>query len=204
MLIERPNLEAEVASILERFGLAATAARAAVDEIMAGLASEEVRRSLASVFNAAYVSASSASCARDDLYLPMNSTGVVSEVLAETAMRYFRPSDPPVQLDARAAAAQVRSISYRDWQFDLVKLGDPNLLGVRVKATLQDTRGDGVFHSSTVAPVRGRGVYAAAFSAIMALEEHEARERFFADGKRVLSPHIADEYPEPTNVRIRG
>jgi hypothetical protein len=151
---------------------------------------------------------------------------------AERPYRYENPADSRVaaqvaasamvehlrgQCFARAAAVPpelVGKVLFRvrykpGWRFEPAVLPD-GTAAVRVVADLEDQRHPGEpFWTSRVAPLAATGkepltgvVLDAALRAVLAIEEHEARERLRLepDGCRPLDPH---ELPLPTNITPR-
>lgn len=116
---------------------------------------------------------------------PLNSreeAGLVTTALAQHLCRRSEPLPPDEVL-----AAQVQALSYKDWRFSFVRRGDER--SVRVLATVENAyRPDSSFSTSRTVTIE-RTVSEAALHAVLSIEEHEARERLFLHGKRVLSPH---------------
>lgn len=124
---------------------------------------------------------------RDDLYDNPHTSSNIAEIavaaltdaVLEQGLR-FAGSD-------REAAAVVSGLRYKDWRFELVKLAEGQL-AVRVRARVPDTRGGSEFVIGRTAAVITT-VEDAAFRAVMQIEDHEARERFYAGSDKPFDPH---------------
>lgn len=127
---------------------------------------------------------------RDDLYEHPGESQVSARIAATAVARALsaQPKPPTLHLTPAQAEGLVRAIRYRGWSFRLVRLGD-GTFGVRATAETEDVHRAGTpFTVSRMAPVR-TDVLEAAFNAAMAIEHHEARERFTVAGRRPFDPH---------------
>lgn len=127
---------------------------------------------------------------RDDLYEHPGDSQVSARIAATAAARALTAgSKPPAQhLTPRQAEALIRAVRYRGWSFELVGLSD-GTFGVAATADTTDVHKAGKpFTVNRVAPVHS-DVLQAAFNAAMAIEYHEARERFTVAGRRLFDPH---------------
>jgi hypothetical protein len=169
--------------------------------VIARLTAPDVANLLVEAINTAVLSASLAYAAREDLYESPSNGRVLAEVTTNAVLDCLRRGlDLPGDSLSDAAAAKVVSgLSYKDWTFQLVKLPDGRL-GVRVEATVGDTRQEGVVRTTRCAAVM-TSIEGAAFRAIMEVEEHEARERFLSESHRIFDPHGASGVVEATNRR---
>ena len=94
-------------------------------------------------------------------------------------------------------AGQVAKLQYKDWRFELIKIGGHP--AVRVVATVENAyKPEATFTTSRPVLVK-TSVAEAALQAVLSIEEHEARERLSLGGRRVVSPH--DPGPLPAGLR---
>lgn len=125
-----------------------------------------------------------------------------AEVAVSTVRDLVREEERPTTSPADAAKvhAVVSRIAYKDWQFDVVRVGQR--LAVRVAAAVPNVaRPDSAFETSRKAVIFD-DVLEAAFRAIMQLEEHEARERFIVADDRPLNPHSGGSSMPPAQVVV--
>lgn len=172
-----------------------------LEAVLEALTSVDANQSFTDAIHGHVKSAWAASTLRDDLYESLEDSGVLARVAANAVLGVLGGGEEGVERVPDAVLGKrVAAMSYKGWEFRYVRLPD-DTRAVRVVATLEDVHRPGrLFRTSRIEPVRTT-VEAAAFRAVMQVEEHEARERFAVDGVRVLDPHGPDELPEPTNYR---
>lgn len=194
----RGDVRAELLAAAEE-ALPVFDAHEVVDAVLGRLLAPDVIDELTRVALVALDRAWNAHSLRDDLYAcpdgPEPTSRIVLNAIAHALAE--RPPDPPIS-DAEAAAT-LAQIAYKDYDFTLLRLTD-GTWGVRVQGRFEDSRKP---EHRVAVSARGFGrqsIVDCAFRAVMALEEHEARERFTYRGQRVFDPHrdTGDEEPIPT------
>lgn len=171
------------------------AAARAVDVLLQRLVADDVTEHLVTRINAAFHQAASAWNLRDDIFAYPGTPETAARVALDGVRAALGAEAPSVssELSPEQADEIVRTIEYRGWRFR-VDAEPPLPLKVTVTADVENTHRPGeTFTLSRSAPIRGRDVAAAAFDAVMRIEEHEAMERFRVRSDRVLDPHRAPE-----------
>jgi hypothetical protein len=195
--VRRGDVRSELLAAAEE-ALPVFEAQEVVDAVLDRLLAPDVMDELVRTATVALSRAWTAHDLRDDLYAcpdgPEPTSRIVLNALAHAVGE--RPPDPPVS--AAEAAAVLSEVAYKDYTFDLLRLPD-GTWGVRVEGRFPDSRKP---QHRVAVSARGFGrasILDCAFRAVMALEEHEARERFTYRGERVFDPHrdTGDEDPIP-------
>jgi hypothetical protein len=152
--------------------------RVVLEAVLEALASVDANQSFTDAIHAQVKSAAAASALRDDLYESVEDSGVMARVAANAVLGVLADGGEGAEEGSDAVVGRrVATMSYKGWEFRYVRLPDETR-AVRVVATLDDVHRPGRrFRTSRVEPVRST-VEAAAFRAVMQVEEHEARERF--------------------------
>ncbi|MCA1832854.1 MAG: hypothetical protein LC750_09040 [Actinobacteria bacterium] len=184
------------------------AAQVAATAIVEHLAGPTFMAALTEAIGAAFASARQVHETGDGSVEDPADSGIVAQIATTTGLEYLTGEQLFVrrtEIPAEKIAAIVARLAYKDWSFSAVKLPD-GTVGVRVVAPLQDRKGTGrLFRRSRVAIAASgatleTAVAEAAFQAIMAIEEHEAREELRLGERRPLNPHV-QAVPLATNRR---
>lgn len=198
--VRRGDVRAELLAAAEE-ALPVFEAHEVVDAVLGRLLDPDVMDELARTATVALSRAWDAHDLRDDLYAcpdgPEPTSRIVLNALAHAVGQ--REPDPPIS--AAEAAATLAQVAYKDYKFNLLRLAD-GTWGVRVEGRFPDSRKP---EHRVAVSARGFGrssILDCAFRAVMALEEHEARERFTYKGERIFDPHrdTGDEDPLPEPI----
>lgn len=197
----RPSLTEVLEATIAALGQADPSAVAGA--VLDRLCEPDIASTLVEAIQLASLSAGAAFSIDSDRYLNPYESRVGAEIavqaFVEEAQRgHAAPCEQP---PPEVLAARVGSIRYKPgWDFSLVRLSQ-TAVGVRVVASVADTRGaKPEFRTTRVTQIVGGDVASAALRAIMQIEEHEARELFHVGGQRVFDPHDG-AIPEPPNRR---
>jgi hypothetical protein len=170
-----------------------------VDAVLDRLLAPDVMDELARTSTVALSRAWTAHDLRDDLYACPDGPEPTSRIVLNALAHALGKGEPELRISDAEAAATLAQVAYKDYKFDLLRLAD-GTWGVRVEGRFPDSRKP---QHRVAVSARGFGrssILDCAFRAVMALEEHEARERFTYRGQRVFDPHrdTGDDDPIPT------
>lgn len=197
-VMRQQSFRERLTGVLQEQGLAPERVKDAVDQVLETLTSAESLNELADTIEGSLSAAHRAWAERDDIFFDPRSSRATAEIAVHAvATRLKSERVSADEVDPRLAFHVLSQMTYKDWEFSLVRTG-PDLLAVRVSAVLTDTcRDEREFRTTRYASIGDDGVVAAALRAVLKLEAHEAREHLRVKGSRVVDPH-ADSY-EPLN-----
>lgn len=171
-----------------------------VDELLAVLACDEVGEEFIGMTIRAMLRAHDAHSMRDDIFAWPGHVETAARVAAEAFVHLLgADTKSPEPASADEAATTLAEVAYDDWGFEYQDLPFPK---VSAWATFANTRRSGTqFTVAQSAPVRDGDVVEAAFAAVMAVMNHEARERFTFRGEAIYDVHREPDEsfgPQPT------
>lgn len=189
------DLKATMADLIrDRTGAPEQAATRLAGDLLERLGQIDVAEHLAAEVVDAFGIALAAHHLRDDVFQFPGAPHSAARIASEAVTSRFRGDHQPppvVAIDVDEVEQALSKIEFRDWEFRCVPAheGQPTP-GVQVTATVPDRRdGRGTIRISRSVGIRDGDVVAAAFQAVMRLEEHEAAEHFRYDGATVYNEH---------------
>jgi hypothetical protein len=164
-----------------------TVAGAVAAEVAGALCAPEVLEELVNGLTRALRRASDAHFQRDDIYEYPGSLETAARVAVEGLTELLGVPTPPRQeLDRSTAEAILADVAYEDWTFSYVELPYPRVTAATAFPDTDDPTKE--FPVTQYAVVEG-DILEAAFGAVMAVLEHEAREVFRYRGDPVFHIH---------------